>query len=65
MDCAYHPFHPRGQLAEGALWSYTGNADTYEAYVCRSVLADIALENRQLDKAESLYAELIEVGERR
>jgi LuxR family maltose regulon positive regulatory protein len=53
------------QLAEGALWSYTGNADTYEAYVCRSVLADIALENRQLDKAESLYAELIEVGERR
>jgi len=53
------------QLAEGALWSYTGNADTYEAYVCRSVLADVALENRQLDKAESLYAELIEAGERR
>lgn len=53
------------QLAEGALWSYTGNPDTYEAYVCRSVLADVALENRQLDKAERLYAELIEVGERR
>jgi LuxR family maltose regulon positive regulatory protein len=53
------------QLAEGALWSYTGNPDTYEAYVCRSVLADVALENRQLDKAESLFAELIEVGERR
>jgi len=53
------------QLAEGALWSYTGNPDTYEAYVCRSVLADVALENHQLDKAESLFTELIEVGERR
>jgi LuxR family maltose regulon positive regulatory protein len=53
------------QLAEGALWSYTGNPDTYEAYVCRSVLADVALENRQLDKAERLFGELIEVGERR
>lgn len=53
------------QLAEGALWSYTGNPDTYEAYVCRSVLADVALENHQLEKAESLYSELVEVGERR
>ncbi|HRQ22709.1 MAG TPA: BTAD domain-containing putative transcriptional regulator [Anaerolineales bacterium] len=53
------------QLAEGALGSYTGNPDTYEAYVCRSVLADVALENRQLDKAERLFAELVEVGERR
>ncbi|MGZ9234163.1 MAG: BTAD domain-containing putative transcriptional regulator [Anaerolineales bacterium] len=53
------------QLAEGVLWSYTGNPDTYEAYVCRSVLADVALENRQLAKAEALYNELIEVGERR
>jgi LuxR family maltose regulon positive regulatory protein len=53
------------QLAEGALWSHTGNPDTYEAYVCRSVLADVALENRQLDKAESFFNELIEVGERR
>jgi two-component SAPR family response regulator/tetratricopeptide (TPR) repeat protein len=53
------------QLAEGALWSYTGSPDTYEAYVCRSVLADVALENQQLEKAESLFTELIEVGERR
>jgi two-component SAPR family response regulator len=53
------------QLAEGALWSYTGNPDTYEAYVCRSVLADVALENRQLEKAESLFNELVEAGERR
>ena len=53
------------QLAEGVLWSYTGNPDTYEAYVCRSVLADVALENNQLEKAELLYAQLIEAGERR
>jgi LuxR family transcriptional regulator, maltose regulon positive regulatory protein len=53
------------QLAEGALWSYTGNPDTYEAYVCRSVLADVALENQQLEKAEVLFTELIETGERR
>ena len=53
------------QLAEGVLWSYTGNPDTYEAYVCRSVLADVALENGQLEKAESLYEQLIETGERR
>lgn len=53
------------QLTEGVLWSYTGNPDAYEAYVCRSVLADVTLESNQFDKAESLYAELIEVGERR
>lgn len=53
------------QLAEGVLWSYTGNPDTYEAYVCRSVLADVALENGQLEKAETLFEQLIEAGERR
>jgi two-component SAPR family response regulator len=53
------------QLAEGVLWSYTGNPDTYEAYVCRSVLADVALENEQLEKAETLYEQLIETGERK
>jgi LuxR family maltose regulon positive regulatory protein len=53
------------QLAEGALWAYTGNPDTYEAYVCRSVLADVALENQQIVRAENLYSELLEVGERR
>jgi DNA-binding SARP family transcriptional activator len=53
------------QLTAGVLWSYTGNPDTYEAYVCRSVLADVALEGNQLAKAESLYGELVEVGERR
>ena len=53
------------QMAESALWAYTGNPDTYEAYVCRSVLADVALEQGQLANAEGLYGELVEVGERR
>ncbi len=53
------------QLAEGALWAYTGSLDTYEAFVCRSVLADVALEQRQLSRAETIYTELVEVGERR
>ncbi len=53
------------QLAEGALWSYTGSGEPYEAFVCRSVLADVALESRELDKAETFYTELVEVGERR
>jgi LuxR family transcriptional regulator, maltose regulon positive regulatory protein len=53
------------QMAEGALWAYTGNPDTYEAYVCRSVLADVSLEQGQLAAAEGLYDELVEAGERR
>jgi LuxR family maltose regulon positive regulatory protein len=53
------------QLAEGALWAYTGSPDTYEAYVCRSVLADVACEQRQLARAEAIYTELVAVGERR
>jgi LuxR family transcriptional regulator, maltose regulon positive regulatory protein len=53
------------QLAEGALWSYTGSPDTYEAYVCRSVLADVALESNRFNRAEALYTELLEIGERR
>lgn len=63
--CGQGRVEEASQLAEGALWSYTGNPDTYEAYVCRSVLADVALENRQLEKAERLFSELVEVGERR
>ena len=53
------------QMAESALWAYTGSPDTYEAYVCRSVLADVALEQGQLATAEGRYGELVEVGERR
>jgi hypothetical protein len=53
------------QLAQGALWAYTGNPDTYEAFVCRSVLADVALESNQLNRAESLFTELVQTGQRR
>ncbi|HEX7621019.1 MAG TPA: BTAD domain-containing putative transcriptional regulator [Anaerolineales bacterium] len=53
------------QMAESAFWAYTGNPDTYEAYVCSSVLADVALEQGRLSRAEALYSELVEVGERR
>jgi LuxR family maltose regulon positive regulatory protein len=53
------------QLAEGALWAYTGKLDTYEAFVCRSVLADVALEHHHLPRAEMLFTKLVEVGERR
>jgi LuxR family maltose regulon positive regulatory protein len=53
------------QIVESALWSYTGNPDTYEAYVCRSVMADVALETSQLDQAQQVYESLVEAGQRR
>jgi LuxR family maltose regulon positive regulatory protein len=53
------------QLAEGALWVYTGSPDSYEAFVCRSVLADVALEKVQLSRAEALYNNILEIGTRR
>jgi len=53
------------QLAEGALWSYSGNPDAYEAFVCRSVLADVALEKGQLNRAEALFNQILEAGKRR
>ena len=53
------------QLAEGALWVYRGHPNAYEVYVCRSVLADTALEKGMLERAEELYQELVEVGRRR
>jgi len=53
------------QMAEAALWSHAANANTYELYVCRSVLADIALEMNRLDQAENFFESLLEVGQRR
>jgi tetratricopeptide (TPR) repeat protein len=50
------------QLAEGAMWAYTGSPDTYEAFVCRSVLADVALENNELNRAENLFSDLAETA---
>jgi LuxR family maltose regulon positive regulatory protein len=52
------------QLAEGALWSYTGYPDTYDVYVCRSVLADIAIEKGNLSEAEHLFEELLSIGQK-
>lgn len=53
------------QLAEGALWAHAGNPNTYEVYVCRSVLADIALEAQQIHQAREIFESLIEIGQRR
>jgi len=53
------------QAAEGALWAYKGSLDTYEALVCRSVLADVALQQGQIAHAERLYSELVEADTRR
>jgi len=53
------------QLAESALWSQANHPDTYEVYVCRSVLADITLESNQLVEAQRLFEGLVETGERR
>ena len=50
------------QFVENTLWSYTGNLDTYDVYVCQSVLADIALEKNNLSEAENLYRALIQTG---
>lgn len=50
------------QLVESALWSYTGSPETYDVFVCRSVLADIALEKENFDEAERLYKILLQSG---
>lgn len=53
------------QLVESALWPYAGDPNTYEVCVGRSVLADIALDAGQLDEAERMFTELVEVNRRR
>jgi len=53
------------QLIEGALWAFTGNPDTYEAFQCQSVMADVALEKYQLSRAEKLFDTLLQTGKRR
>lgn len=53
------------QIAESAMWPYAGSADTYEVCVCRSVLADIALDSGQLGEAERLFTELLAADRRR
>jgi two-component SAPR family response regulator len=53
------------QIAESAIWPYAGSTDIYEVCVCRSVLADIALDAGQLEEAERLFANLLEIDSRR
>ena len=50
------------QLVESGLWSYTGSPETYDLFVCRSVLADIALEKENFVEAEQLYKILLQGG---
>lgn len=52
-------------ILETALWPYLNNPIVYEIYVCRSVLADIYLEQNELAQAETIFAELIELGTER
>jgi LuxR family maltose regulon positive regulatory protein len=53
------------QLAEAILWERAANPDTYEMVVTRSVLADIALENDDLDEAQAIFESLEEIARRR
>jgi LuxR family maltose regulon positive regulatory protein len=53
------------QIAETALWPYEGLPIVYEVYVCRSVLADSYLSDGQTLRAERIFADLIDVGEKR
>lgn len=53
------------QLAEAVLWERAALLDTYEMVVCRSVLADIALDSNRLDEARESFTNLQEVAERR
>ncbi len=50
-------------VAETALWPHIGEPTVYEIYVCRSVLADIYLENDEIAKARHVFEELVTIGE--
>ena len=53
------------QLVEAVLWQQTADPHTYEMIVCRSVLADIALEEDDLGQAQTIFESLLEIGQRR
>ncbi len=53
------------QIAETVLWPHENRAVVYEIYVCRSVLADIHLEKREITRAKQIFEALIEIGEAR
>ena len=50
------------QLVESALWAYRGPSETYDVFVCRSVLADIALEKQDFQEAARLYNNILPGG---
>src|SRR5690606_13444313 len=51
------------QVAEEALWAHEGAPTSYEAFVCRSVLADTYLSAGRSDAAERIYRQLVDLGE--
>lgn len=51
------------QVAEEALWAHEGAPTSYEAYVCRSVLADTYLSAERYLDAERIYRDLVDLGE--
>lgn len=53
------------QVALEALWPHEGQPVTYELFVCRSVLADTYLSAGKLERARSIYRELVPIGEQR
>jgi LuxR family maltose regulon positive regulatory protein len=57
--CVQGRFEAARQLVEGVLWEQGTKPDTYEMVVCRSVLADVVLENDQLDEAQSIFESLV------
>jgi LuxR family maltose regulon positive regulatory protein len=63
--CAQGRIEEARQLAEGALWERAANLDTYEMVVCRSVLADVALDSGELEEAEAIFTGLVRTGQRR
>ncbi|MDQ7027502.1 MAG: BTAD domain-containing putative transcriptional regulator [Anaerolineae bacterium] len=50
-------------IAEHALAPYENEPIVYDVYVCRSVLADLLLDNNQLEEAKNIYRALINIGE--
>ncbi len=53
------------QIATEALWAFEGEPGCYEAYVCRSVLADTHLGAGRWQEAKQIFMDLAVLGEQR
>ncbi len=53
------------QIATEALWAFEGEPGCYEAYVCRSVLADTHLGAGRWQEAKQIFTDLAVLGEQR